>query len=72
MTDPRDTSPEALAVQREVFRRMTPSQRLHAALEMSDAARAVTESGIRLRHPEYTPEQVRAELIRILTRKAHP
>jgi hypothetical protein len=45
---------------------MTPEQRLAAAAEMSDEIRAVTEAGIRHRHPTYTDDEVRAALAGIL------
>jgi len=45
---------------------MTPEQRLAMAAEMSDEIRAVTEAGIRGRHPDYSDDQVRAELVGIL------
>ena len=61
-----DTSMAALERQRETFRRMTPGERLAVAAEMSDEIRAVTEAGIRARHPDYSDDQVRAELVGIL------
>jgi hypothetical protein len=61
-----DTSMAALERQRETLRRMTPGQRLAMAAEMSDEIRAVTEAGIRQRHPDYSDDQVRAELVGIL------
>lgn len=61
-----DTSMAALERQRETFRRMAPGERLAVAAEMSDEIRAVTEAGIRARHPDYSDDQVRAELIGIL------
>jgi hypothetical protein len=61
-----DTSMAALERQRETFRRMTPEQRLAMAAEMSDEIRAVAEAGIRGRHPDYSDDQVRAELVGIL------
>ena len=45
---------------------MTPGQRLALAAEMSDEIRAVTESGIRHRHPEYSEDEIRAALVAIL------
>jgi len=45
---------------------MTPGQRLALAAEMSDEIRAVTESGIRHRHPEYSEDEIRAALVVIL------
>jgi len=61
-----DTSNAALERQREAFRRMTPEQRLAVAAEMSDEIRAVAESGIRGRHPDYSDDQVGAALVVIL------
>jgi hypothetical protein len=61
-----DTSSAALERQRETFRRMTPEQRLAVAAEMSDEIRAVTEAGIRQRHPDYSDAEIRAELVAIL------
>jgi hypothetical protein len=63
---PLDTSTTALQRQRETFRRMTPEQRLAVAAEMSDEIQAVTESGIRHRHPDYSEDEVRAALVVIL------
>jgi hypothetical protein len=62
---PADTTPEAWAVQVEIFRRMDPSRRLELALRMSDSLRRVTAAGVRARHPEYTDEQVRLAVIRL-------
>jgi hypothetical protein len=61
-----DTSTTALERQRETFRRMTPEQRLAVAAEMSDEIRAIAESGIRQRHPDYSDEEIRAALVAIL------
>jgi hypothetical protein len=61
-----DTSAAALERQREAFRRMTPEQRLAAAAEMSDEIRAVAESGIRGRHPDWSDDEVREALVVIL------
>ncbi len=59
----RDTSAAAAAVQVEILRRMTPEQRLGLATRMSDDARAITASGIRQRHPEYSAVEVRDALL---------
>jgi len=61
-----DTSREALQAQRAAFRRMTPTQRLAIAAEMSDDVRALAEAGIRARHPEFSDEQIRAALVALL------
>jgi hypothetical protein len=61
-----DTSITARERQRETFRRMTPEQRLAVAAEMSDEIRAVAESGIRQRHPDYSDDEIREALVVIL------
>jgi hypothetical protein len=58
-----DTSPSAAGLQAEVLRRMGPAQRLLVALRMSDDARALTEAGIRHRHPEYTDDEVHQAML---------
>ena len=63
---PLDTSATARERQSEAFRRMTPEQRLAVAAEMSDEIRAVAESGIRGRQPDYSDDEVRAALVVIL------
>lgn len=73
----RDTSPDAAAVQTALYRRMSPARRCELAAEMSVAARRIALDGIRRRHPEYTPEEARFALFRVLVgdelfRKAWP
>lgn len=63
---PHDTSPEALTLQHEAFRRMTPAERFAAAVEMSEGVRALAETGIRQRNPDYSDEQVRRTLVEIM------
>jgi hypothetical protein len=63
---PPDTSATALERQREAFRRMTSEQRLALAAEMSDEIRALAESGIRHRHPDWSDDEVREALVVIL------
>jgi hypothetical protein len=48
-----DTSPDAQRRQDDVFRAMTPDQRVTMVLEMSEAAFEIAAAGIRLRHPDY-------------------
>jgi hypothetical protein len=74
---PRDTSPEALAVQTAIYRRMTPTQRCELAVSMSLGARSVALSGIRNRHPDYDEHRARFALFRLLLgddlfRRAYP
>jgi Rv0078B-related antitoxin len=61
--NPRDTSPDARRVQRSIFARMSGSQRVELAFEMSEAARSLTEAGIRHRHPDWTDQQLSDALL---------
>jgi hypothetical protein len=61
-----DTSTAARARQLQVFRGMTPAERVGLAVEMSDEIQVVAEAGIRRRHPEHTDEEVRDALLAIL------
>lgn len=56
---------EAEAIQVEILRRLTGSQRLTIAFEMTDLAREFAKAGIRSRHPDWTERQVSRELLRI-------
>jgi hypothetical protein len=63
---PSDTSPEAAAIQQEIFRRMSTAERLRMALEMSESMRNVALAGLRSRCPELNPEELSRELMRIM------
>ena len=63
---PSDTSPEAAAIQQEIFRRMTPEQRIKLALDMSESIRNVARAGLRYRHPELSEEELSRELMRLM------
>lgn len=59
-----DTTPEALAVQAAVLRRMTGPQRLMIALEMSLAMRELAAARLRLEHPGWSDSEIQRELLR--------
>jgi hypothetical protein len=63
---PTDTSPESAAIQREIFRRMTPSARLRLALEMSESMRNVALAGLRSGRPDLTKQELSRELVRVM------
>ena len=63
---PADTSAEAHARQREIYRAMTGAARVQIAFELSDAARNLTLAGIRRRHPTYTDEHVQQAWARLV------
>lgn len=62
----RDTTPDAARIQDEAYRQMGGVGRLRIAFELSNFAHALAETGIRLRHPELTAEQVTEALARQL------
>lgn len=62
---PSDTSPEIEAMQLEIRRRMTGSQRLQVAFELSDTSQALRKVGIQREHPDWSERQVVLELLRL-------
>ena len=63
MAPPRDTSPNAHAVQIGLLRSAGPSARLAMAAGLSDAVRELALASIWRRHPEYDAAQVAEVLI---------
>jgi hypothetical protein len=59
-----DTEEAARQVQLKVTRRLTASERVRLAVEMSEAARRIAIDGERRRHPELTEEQARHVVFR--------
>lgn len=60
--DSRDTSASAREAQLAVFRRLDPVLRLALACQMSDETRAITEAGLRHRHPAWPSDRIRNAL----------
>jgi hypothetical protein len=54
----RDTTPEAEAVQIEIYRRMSPGRKLALVEEANRTARALALAGLRQRHPDAGPEEL--------------
>jgi hypothetical protein len=74
---PRDTTIEAFRAQLAIYRCMSPEERLQRALEWSEEVRELGRAGIRLRHPEYSDQEVRFASIRLrlgddLFRRVYP
>ena len=67
-----DTNPEAAAIQREIFRRMTTEERLRLALEMSDSLREVALAGLRSRRPDLDEDALSRELMQIMYGRVPP
>lgn len=60
----RDTTPEAHAVQQEIYRKMEPGQRIRLVIEMSECAREISIAGVMAREPELTREEARLQVLR--------
>ena len=64
-TDLSDTSEEALEVQLECLRRMSPQERFQKMCDWSDQVRRMSFDAIRRRHPEYSENEVRLKFIEL-------
>lgn len=60
-----DTSKEALEVQLDCLRRMTPQQRIQQMCAWSGKIRRMAFEAIRRRHPEYDENDVRLKFIEL-------
>ena len=61
-----DTHPKIASMQREIFRRMSPEERVQIAIEMSNSMRRVALDGIRMRQPGLSPGDEIRELQRVM------
>jgi hypothetical protein len=74
---PRDTTVDAFWVQIDVMRRLGVEGRARLTFQLCEQLRRIVEDGVRMRHPDYTDEQVRLAAIRLrlgdeLFRKVYP
>jgi hypothetical protein len=58
------TPDEGLRKQIEVYRRMSPQERLRIGFELYEMARTLARAGIRHQHPDWDDEQVQREVVR--------
>ncbi len=58
MEGKNDTTPDALAVQYEIYRRMSPAKKLQLIFDMYEMGKHLAMAGIRMRNPDATEEQV--------------
>ena len=56
------TPEQAEALQIEMWRRLSPEERLRIVFAMIEDGFALVAASIRTAHPEYTPEEFRAAL----------
>ena len=61
-----DTTADARRIHREVLIQRTPEERVQMAVQMSEEIRGITCDGIRHKHPDWTSDEVRWELLRRL------
>lgn len=61
-----DTSWEALSLQIDAYRRLSPAARVDMTIRLSEDVREIALAGIRQRHPQYSPGQARRALYLLL------
>jgi hypothetical protein len=57
-----DTTPEVRRIHHEMLMRRSPEERLRMAFSMYDAARLLVEAGIRMRHPDISPAEMKRQV----------
>ena len=62
---PTDTTKDAAQKHTEILRRLGLQGRAALTFQLSDNLRTVTIAGIKHRHPEYTPDQIKLALFRL-------
>ena len=55
---PEDTSPEAWRVLVDIYRRMSPDEKLQRAFDLSEFVRSASEAGIRSQYPDASDREV--------------
>lgn len=60
------TDPVTDARQVEIYRRMTPSQRLEQAMQMNRQMRELMDSGLRVTHPQFSATERQREIARCI------
>jgi hypothetical protein len=63
---PRDTTLDAHEAQLRCYRRMSGSEKVALAAQLSEDVRDIAMAGIRARHPEYSDREVWYALMRLL------
>lgn len=58
-----DTDPQAEAVQLEIYRRMPAGRKIQLVFEAIELSRALARAGLRSRHPNAKPEEIRRRLL---------
>ncbi len=53
-----DTTPDALTVQYEIYRKMSPARKFQLILDTYEMGKHLAMAGLRMRHPNATPEEL--------------
>jgi len=61
-----DTSPSTEKVQLEIIRRMPSWKKLAVVDDLNETVRAFAISGLKQRHPDASPEQIRRKLAELI------
>lgn len=61
-----DTTPNAEKVQIDIFKLMKPEERLKMAFDLARTSRQLLMEGVRMRHPDYSEDQIRLATIRLI------
>jgi Rv0078B-related antitoxin len=61
---PRPRRSAADALQEEIYRRMTPAQRVRIAIELSELLFEFKKAGLRHQHPEMSEAEIMREFVR--------
>ncbi len=63
---PSDTRPEAERLMIELMRRASPEKKLHMVGQLCEMVRTLALEGLRTRHPDASPEELRRRLADLL------
>jgi hypothetical protein len=63
---PLDTTLEAARVYFATLKKLGPERRVQMAVELTRSMRRGVEAGVRMRHPEYTEDEVRLAVLRLM------
>ena len=61
-----DTTKDTAVVQFDLFRKMDISAKAEMTFQLSENMRAVTEAGVRQRHPDYDDQMVNKAVIKLM------
>ncbi len=61
-----DTTPQAEAIQLELYRAAGPAGRVRIAVDLSEAVRQTALAGIRRRHPEFSEDEVADAFLKVM------